>query len=533
MQNEPSRRRRLFSVRIERSKHLVKQLSEHYDLIVIGSGIGGLAAAALRAKAGERVLVLEANYLPGGCCSSYWRKGYVFETGATTLMGFDEGQPLHKLFQELEPQLEMRELAPAMTVWMEGEPLVRYKDRETWIRTAGEYFGQPEKQRKFWSKLLQLSDFVWRASGKNLRFPPASPGDLFSLLKANPPADLPKPFWSLVTTERVLGWYGLADDQRFRRFLDEQLMITAQATAAKTPFLFAAPALCYTNYSNYYLPGGMIQLPAALIQKLGEYHGDLRLRRAVQNIRPLTEGYLLTDQHGATYLTRKLLSNLPIWNLPQVTQGDLKQYFEKQSAKNREYWGAVTMGIVLKPNSLPEELTLHHQLHLPPEEAMPHTGSHSIFVSLSAPDDTERAPNGERVLAVSTHAHAPENWHNLSRPTYQARKAETEAYILQQLEAQLPGFRREDILLKTISTPKSWEDWIYRHEGTVGGIPQDIRRPIFTWQGALTPFHGFYLCGDTVYPGQGVPGVALGGIIAAQRIGQAANPFLQAASFCP
>jgi phytoene dehydrogenase-like protein len=61
---------------------------------------------------------LEANYLPGGCCSSYFRKGFVFETGATTLMGFDPGQPAAILFESLGLDLERKEIEPAMTVWL-------------------------------------------------------------------------------------------------------------------------------------------------------------------------------------------------------------------------------------------------------------------------------------------------------------------------------------------------------------------------------------------------------------------------------
>lgn len=45
-----------------------------YDIIVIGAGIGGLTAAALLARDGYRVLVLEGHIAPGGCASSYQRK---------------------------------------------------------------------------------------------------------------------------------------------------------------------------------------------------------------------------------------------------------------------------------------------------------------------------------------------------------------------------------------------------------------------------------------------------------------------------
>ena len=53
-----------------------------WDTIVIGSGIGGLAAASLIAQDGQTVLVLEQHWAPGGCCHTFTSDGYRFGTGA-------------------------------------------------------------------------------------------------------------------------------------------------------------------------------------------------------------------------------------------------------------------------------------------------------------------------------------------------------------------------------------------------------------------------------------------------------------------
>lgn len=52
-----------------------------FDAIVIGSGLGGLTTAALLAKAGQRVLVLERHYTAGGFTHSFRRKGYEWDVG--------------------------------------------------------------------------------------------------------------------------------------------------------------------------------------------------------------------------------------------------------------------------------------------------------------------------------------------------------------------------------------------------------------------------------------------------------------------
>lgn len=69
-----------------------------YDVVIIGSGLGGLECAYLLARAGRSVLVLEQGNCPGGCLQSYSHHGITFDTGFHYVGGLDEGQRLHQVF---------------------------------------------------------------------------------------------------------------------------------------------------------------------------------------------------------------------------------------------------------------------------------------------------------------------------------------------------------------------------------------------------------------------------------------------------
>ena len=66
-----------------------------YDVIVIGSGLAGLAAGAKLAKEGKRVLIIEQHHLVGGCATQFKRKGYTFEVSVHELNGLSKNEHLH------------------------------------------------------------------------------------------------------------------------------------------------------------------------------------------------------------------------------------------------------------------------------------------------------------------------------------------------------------------------------------------------------------------------------------------------------
>ena len=72
-----------------------------YDIIIIGSGLGGLTAGAKLARSGKRVLVLEQHDRPGGCATTFKRKGFTMEVGLHEMDGMHPGDMKSRIFRDL------------------------------------------------------------------------------------------------------------------------------------------------------------------------------------------------------------------------------------------------------------------------------------------------------------------------------------------------------------------------------------------------------------------------------------------------
>ncbi len=494
-----------------------KEKIKRADAIVIGSGMGGMSGACMMTKNGLKVTVLEAAHVPGGCSSSYKRKGNIFESGATTLVGFDDFQPMQTLEKELGIELDKIELDPSMTVHLDGKQIIRHKDLETWIDYAGHIFGNPEGHRGFWTDAFNVSKIIWKVSGRNVFFPPKKPLEWFQVAIKNNPVDAPVLRFAFVTVREMMEKHGVATPE-FIRFVDEQLMITAQADSSETPFIFGAAGITYTNYSNYYVNGGLLKMVEQLQAWMEERGSEVLCKQQVTSVEKIDEDYLVTTHKGDVFQAPVVLSNIPIWNMGEIIEDEsLKSWFDEKSNRYNKAWGAFTMGVVCE-DLFEEDMTLHHQLHLPEGQEMPLTGAKSVFVSMSDRNDALRSPDGKRTLNISCHSRA-EEWFEKG-DAYETDKETVQDFILDHLDKNLPGFDKNAVILAFSATPVTWQNWVYRKFGRVGGIPQSMDRSIIDWTPADTPSKGLFLCGDTVYPGQGIPGVTLGGINVYYRIKQ-------------
>lgn len=477
-----------------------------YDVILVGSGFGSLTAAALLAKRGLKVCVLEQAKYPGGCASSYKRKGYWFETGATTLVGLDEHMPLRFLLQETGIALTLRRLQIPMQVHLPDEQvLTRYPDLDDWIRETERVFGA-KGQRAFWNNCYRISRQVWQTSLQQRSFPFSNLKDLWQSALQVRPQQIQLLPGAFRTMKDMLQRYGLLGNKLFVDFVNEQLLITAQNHLEEVNELFGATALCYTLYGNYYVDGGMINLVRPIESYLHKQGSTIRYRQTVQEIVSLEKGYEVRST-GGSYYSDFVISGIPLNDTLRLFKDDkVRDRYRHSLMQSDKLNGAFTMALIIKDKAKRE--VLHHQVHVP--RGLPVIGSRSFFVSFSHSDDLLRAPSGETVVAVSTHIPDPE------KHVIRDKKLIEEAIIHRMEEAGL--LRREDIIRKESATPGAWHFWTQRVYGMVGGYPQ--YRHVKPWQmkDARLDHKGAYICGDTVYPGQGIPGTCLSGIIAAHKL---------------
>jgi len=478
-------------------------------IAIIGSGMGSLSAAALLAAEGQEVIVLEQNYLAGGCSSSYYRQGFIFESGATTLVGLDPNMPLHFLLNKLKISVDVLELDPSMRIYLpNGEVLTRHKNLDAWIAEAERVFGA-KNQREFWTLCYKISQFVWETSLRHTSFPPSSWKDMLGLVKNFRFKQLFYARWAFSSMQKLLQKYELDKNELFMSFVNEQLLITAQNHAQEVNVLFGATSLCYTNFGNFYCWGGMIGLIKPICEFIENKGGEIRLKTGVERVETTPQGYIIHTQKGEKIAVDKVVSGIPINNTLKLFNNEgLNQSFEQKLMRSEQLNSAFQLGIGFKRSDWQKNIPLHHQIHLP--KPLPIINSHSIFVSFSHEDDFARAPLGQGVASVSTHVKNPEKLSDFD-------KAELEKLIISELE-KLKIIPEKDILYLHSSTPKSWERWTQREWGFVGGYPQYMRVKPWQMLDARLDHQGVYLCGDTTYPGQGIVGVCLSGILAYEKM---------------
>jgi C-3',4' desaturase CrtD len=494
-------------------------------VLVIGAGIGGLTAAALLAHRGYSVLVLDQAIVPGGCASTFKRKGFTFDVGATQVAGLEPGGIHHRIFSELEMDLPAAmPCDPACAVYLPGEtePISVWRDPQQW---------QAERQRQFpgsepfWQLMADLFRYSWAFQSHDPILPPRNLWDLVQLVQAVRPDTLLTLPHTFTTVGQMLRAYGLTD-RRLKTFLDMQLKLYSQVDADETALLYAATALGVSQEPQglYHLQGSMQALSDKLVQALERDGGKLLMRHTVQRIlieNNQTKAVEIRNQKTGEIWVEPadhVVANVTVQNLVQLLGEAAPQGYQHRVAKLPPASGAFVIYLGVKQDAIPAHCPPHLQFLY--DYDGPIAENNSLFVSVSHPGDG-RAPEGYATVIASSFTDPTIWWNNTadqnSASSYKALKQHYTNTALQRL-GQFFHLDSDTIVHVEAATPRTFAHYTGRDRGVVGGIGQRI--PTFGPFGFAnrTPINDLWLVGDSTHPGEGTAGVSYSALTVVRQI---------------
>ncbi|MEI6692696.1 MAG: NAD(P)/FAD-dependent oxidoreductase [Chlorobium sp.] len=492
-------------------------MNETADVIVIGSGIGGLTAAALLQERGISTIVFEKNSYPGGSCSSFQREGYCFDAGASVFYGFGENSKsgtlnLHtRIFRKLG--IEVPTIHDPVQIHFHlpnGFEIPAYFDRHSFMEALAVRFPhETDGIRKFYKELEEVYDIL-------SSLPAGSLEDLVHLasLGVNSPA---KVFALAVKTFRSMGKTArkYIQDEELLKFIDIEAYSWALQDAISTPLVNAGICLADRHYGGINYPvGGSGAIPRALCKGIENSGGKIHYKSEVTSIlldNGEAKGVRLAD--GKEYFAKAVISNATVWDTFNCLITDARYKVDENKFLTAPSWFQLYLGV--DASVIPDGFNVHHILV--DDWADYNQSGGTLYFSAPTILDPTLAPPGKHIVHAFVTAEV-EHWQQYSRKTgeYGNAKEAYAASIITRTERILPGLSKA-IELKVLATPLTHERYLNRFKGSYGPLLKPGQNILQKPQNR-THIKNLYAAGDSTFPGQGVIAVTYSGVSCASYI---------------
>jgi len=484
---------------------------ENFDILIIGSGMGGLVCADILSKEGFKVCVLEKNKQIGGSLQTYVRDKVIFDSGVHYLGGLDKGQNLYQIFKYLgimdKLKLQRQDLDAFDKILIEGD------DTEYEFAQGYENFIQkllihfPEEEQALRIYCDKIKEICSKFPLYNLR----STDDF------NEKSDVLE-----IDTKGYID--SITTNPRLQEILAANNALYA-GQADKTPLYVHALILNSYIESSWKCVDGGSQIAKLISKNIKESGGKIIRNCEVKKI--VEENGIASyveRENGERMYAKYFISNMhPVKTLEITDTPLIKNAYRNRLKSLENSTSAFTLNIVFKKDSFKY---FKHNYYCGREGFVWTTADHTeenwplgyaIFCSASSKSD--EYADGLSILtymryeevaawkdSFNTISHENDRGENYN--AFKKRKAEV---LLDAVERKFPGLRSH---IKTYytATPLSYRDYIGNEDGSLYGIVKDYKHTLKTFISPRTKLPNLFLTGQNLNL-HGILGASMSGIV--------------------
>jgi len=482
-----------------------------FDVLIIGTGMGGLVCGNILSREGYSVCMVEKNKQLGGCLQIYVRDKVIFDSGVHYIGALDKGQNLYQIFKwlGLMDKLKLEKMDPAFDrILLDGEekeyPIMQGYDafEKEMIRNF------PEEEiaiRKYTRTIIEICDS-------------------FPLYRLHLEEDVEKKKEAMQVSARQF-IESITKNENLRAVLAGNNMLYA-GTGETTPFyIHALTVNSYIESAWRCLEGGS-QIAKILSKNISEAGGLVIKNREVKKLETengLIAGASLSD--GTTIRAKYFISNTtPAGTYRLLDAGLIRPATRKRVEAMQNTVSSFILNIVFKKKHFPyfkhnyyyhksgkawemeayneNNWPLGYAIYLSPGAKNEFATGMTIFAYMRYDEVRPWASSFNTVSLKQNRGAAYENFKN--------KKAEQ---LLDRVEERFPGLRKS-ILHCYTSTPLTFRDYIGNEDGNLYGTAKDYQNPLGTLISPKTRIPNLFLTGQYLNL-HGILGTAISGMITA------------------
>jgi phytoene dehydrogenase-like protein len=472
------------------------------SIIIIGAGIAGLAAGCYGQMNGYRTRIFEMHDKPGGLCTSWKRKKYTIDGCLNWLVGSSPNNNFYKIWQELGALPGPRIIDHEEFIRIEG-PGGKVFTVYTNVDRLEQHMKELAPQDK---KVIEKFTNTVRACAK-VEMPIDKAPELYGPLDGAKLMAQMLPFLKIMNTWRKISIQDFA-----KEFTDPFLRQVFPLTfnLPDFPMMAVLMTLAWMHQKSAGYPiGGSLEFSRAIERRYLKLRGEIHYRSPVSKIlvrNGKAKGIRLADgsEHRADIVISAADGHATIFQMLQGRYIDekIKEYYEQLPLFPPLI--QVTLGISRSFEGQPRLLIY------PLKRPVVIAGKEEKLLGVEIYNfDPTLAPPGKTVLDVKLFSDY-DYWKGLKQnlKNYKSEKEKVAKQVIDLLDQRFPGLAGQ-IEMRDVATPMTWERYTGNWRASFEGWLITTRSFGMSMSKTLPGLENFYMCGQWVEPGGGVPSAAL------------------------